>query len=252
MGKPVRSNSQSKSVDAAEVARFTALASAWWDSDGEFAPLHQLNPCRLQYIRDRLVQHFGLTGSGFSPLDGLSLLDVGCGGGLLCEPLSRMGASVTGIDVGLENIEAARLHGDRMGLTIDYRHISAEALSGTDERFDVIINMEVLEHVADVSSLLGGCRKLLKDDGILLLSTLNRTPAACAKAIIGAEYVMRWLPRGTHDWNRFIRPQELADYLRVSGFEPGPPAGMMFNPLSGHWRVGRDTSVNYLIAATPV
>ena len=234
------------SVDRGEVDRFARLADTWWDPKGAMAPLHKLNPARLAYIRARLVDHFALDITARRPLAGLRLLDIGCGGGLLSEPLARMGGDVVGADATAESIDAARAHADRAGLAIDYRHTTAEALAEAGERFDAIVNMEVVEHVADVPAFLATCRRLVADDGCMLISTLNRTARSFALAIVGAEYVLGWLPRGTHDWRRFMPPAELSAELDQAGFAVRDITGLRFSPTTGRWSLDRDTSVNYL------
>lgn len=237
------------SVDPDEIAKFAALAEEWWDPDGKFRPLHRLNPARLAYIRDRAAARFGREPLGEAPLRGLRVLDIGCGGGLLCEPLARLGAAVTGIDAARRNIEIARLHAAQSGLEIDYRHATAEDLAGAGEAFDVVLNMEVVEHVADVEGFLHASAALVGPGGIMVLATLNRTPKAFVLAIVGAEYVLRWLPRGTHDWRRFLRPSELAAMLRRAGMEVEDLTGVVYNPLTASWRLARDHDVNYMVLA---
>lgn len=238
-------------VDPDEVTRFAAVADAWWDPKGAFAPLHKLNPTRLAYIRDQICRHFGRDPRSARSLDGLSVLDVGCGGGLLAEPITRMGAAVTGIDATEQNIRVAGLHAQDMELEIDYRHIAAEELAAEGAAFDVVVNMEVIEHVADVPAFLAACRALVKPGGIMLFSTLNRTAKAFAMAIVGAEYVLRWLPRGTHDWQKFLKPAELSAALDAAGFTVPDLSGLSYDPLGDRWRVTRDLSVNYLGTALP-
>lgn len=245
--KPVN---QPSTADAEDVARFEALADSWWDADGPFRPLHQLNPARLGFIRDRLAAHFGRDGLAPGPLRGIGLLDIGCGGGLLCEPLCRLGASVTGIDAGAENIAAARAHARMMGLDIDYRHVLPEQLKASLGAFDVVLNMEVIEHVADVDGFLAASAACLAPGGAMVLSTINRTLKALALAKIGAEYLLRWVPAGTHDWRQFVRPSELASGLRAQGLEIRDLKGLVYGPLSGEWRLSADIDVNYLAFAS--
>ena len=248
-------NSHSASVDPEEVAKFAALAEEWWDPDGKFAPLHRLNPLRLSFIRDRITAHLNRDPLAERPLAGLSVLDIGCGGGLLCEPLARLGAAVTGIDAAEENIEVAARHAAVSGLDIDYRHstaeaLAAEALSPGGARFELVLNMEVVEHVADVAGFLKASAALAAPGGAMALATLNRTPKSFALAILGAEYVLRWLPRGTHDWRKFQRPSELVAQLRGVGLETRELTGVVYNPLTGAWRLApRDLDVNYMIFA---
>jgi 2-polyprenyl-6-hydroxyphenyl methylase/3-demethylubiquinone-9 3-methyltransferase len=236
-------------VDPAEVARFAALAERWWDTEGEFRPLHRLNPTRLAYVRDRLVGHFGRDRRALAPLDGLSLLDVGCGGGLLSEPMARLGARVTGIDAAERNIGVAAAHATESGLAIDYRHAAVEDLAAAGERFDVLLALEVVEHVADPDLFLAACGQVLEPGGALVLSTLNRTAKAFALAVVGAEYVLRWLPRGTHDWRKFMRPSELAAGLRRAGLDVVDLSGLAYNPLNDKWTLARDLDVNYMAFA---
>ncbi|NKB56083.1 MAG: bifunctional 2-polyprenyl-6-hydroxyphenol methylase/3-demethylubiquinol 3-O-methyltransferase UbiG [Alphaproteobacteria bacterium] len=244
-------SAQASTVDAAEVAKFAALAETWWDSEGPFRPLHQLNPVRLRYIRDTVAAHFDRDPLAAKPLEGLRLLDIGCGGGLLAEPLTRLGAVVTGIDATERNIGVAALHAEESGLAIDYRHTTAEALHAESEQFDVVLNMEVVEHVADVDAFLAASSGVVREGGIMILATLNRTLKSYAFAIVGAEYVLRWLPRGTHDWRRFVRPSELAAGLRTAGMNVEEFTGMVFNPLTGRWSLNpRDLDVNYIATAT--
>lgn len=240
----------SASVDAEEVAFFARISTEWWNPDGPFRPLHELNPCRISYIRDIIARHHTLDNASPKPLEGLRILDIGCGGGLLCEPLTRLGATVVGVDATQKNIGVASHHADEMGLKIDYRNTTAEDLAETGEQFDAIINMEVIEHVADVTVYLGSCRKLLKPDGIMLLSTLNRTLKSLLLAKIGAEYILRWLPIGAHDWNKFLRPDELEAALSKAGFEMNDLAGMNYNPLTRRWKLDKnDYAINYAVSA---
>lgn len=236
-------------VDDDEVARFSALAEAWWDPDGDFAPLHRFNPVRLGYIRDRLCTHFGRGGGNLRPFEGLEMLDVGCGGGLIAEPLARLGASVTGIDASARNIAVAAAHAGEMGLTIEYRETTAEALAATGARFDVVLALEIVEHVADIGLFLDSCAALMRPDGALVLATLNRTPKSFLFAIVGGEYVLRWLPRGTHSWGKFVRPSEIADGLARGGLAIDDITGVTYHPLAGDWRLGRDVAVNYMLLA---
>lgn len=239
------------SIDPAEVAKFSALAAEWWDPRGQFRPLHRLNPLRLKFLRDQLAARFGRDPLGERPLEGLSLADIGCGGGLLCEPLARLGATVTGIDASEENVAVARVHAEESGLEIAYRCTSAEALHAEGARFDAVISMEVVEHVAEVEGFLAACAGLVRPGGGLALATLNRTPKSFALAIVGAEYLLRWLPRGTHDWRKFLRPSEIAAVLRAEGLELAEVTGVVYNPLNDSWRlVPRDLEVNYMLFAT--
>lgn len=237
-------------IDTDEVARFSAMADEWWDPTGKFKPLHKFNPIRLGYIRDRLCAHYGRDARSLTPLNGLTLLDVGCGGGLISEPMARMGAKVTGIDASEQNIGTARAHAARSGVEIDYRSTTAEDLVAAGETFDIVLSLEVVEHVADVDLFLDSCAALVRDGGAMTLATLNRTPKAFLFGIVGAEYVMRWLPRGTHDWKKFVRPSELARGLRRNGIDVADISGLSFNPLTDEWRVSGDVSVNYILFGT--
>ena len=237
-------------VDDAEIARFEAMAAEWWDPNGKFRPLHMLNPCRLDYIVAQIAAEFGRDPAADRPFVGLRLLDIGCGGGLLSEPMARLGAEVVGADAAAGNIPVARLHAEQSGLAIDYRHTTAEALAAAGERFDVVLNMEVIEHVSDPAAYLAACAALLEPGGLMILSTLNRTARSFALAIVGAEHVLRWLPKGTHDWRKFITPDELFALLAGAGFDPVDRKGFVFDPLGWRWRVSdRDLAVNYVTAA---
>ncbi|MDX5357925.1 MAG: bifunctional 2-polyprenyl-6-hydroxyphenol methylase/3-demethylubiquinol 3-O-methyltransferase UbiG [Rhodobacterales bacterium] len=234
-------------VDPAEVAKFEAMAAEWWNPSGKFKPLHMLNPCRLDYICTQIAAEFGRDLRAARPFEGLRLLDIGCGGGLLSEPMARLGAEVVGADAAERNIPVARIHAEQSGLTIDYRHTTAEALAAAGERFDVVLNMEVVEHVAHPLGYLTACHDLLKPGGLMVCSTLNRNVKSYLMAIVGAEQVMRWLPRGTHEWSKFITPDELYDLLRRAGLDPVDRKGMVFNPLGWSWSLSdRDLSVNYV------
>lgn len=240
----------SSTIDAAEVAKFEAMAAEWWDPTGKFKPLHEMNPCRLEYITRQIAAEFGRDLAKPEPFKGLRLLDIGCGGGLLSEPMARLGATVLGADAAARNIPVARIHAEQSGLQIDYRHTSAEALAEAGEQFDVVLNMEVVEHVADPLAYLTACQQLLKPGGLMVCSTLNRNAKSFAMAIVGAEWVMRWLPKGTHDWKKFITPDELFDLIRRAGLDPVDRKGMVFNPISWRWSLSeRDLSVNYVTAS---
>jgi 2-polyprenyl-6-hydroxyphenyl methylase/3-demethylubiquinone-9 3-methyltransferase len=238
-------------VDAAEIAKFEAMAADWWDPAGKFKPLHMLNPCRLDYIVDQIAAELGRDPKAARPFAGLRILDIGCGGGLLAEPMARLGATVVGVDAAARNIPVARIHAEQSGLDIDYRVGTAEALAAEGEQFDVVLNMEVVEHVADPAAYLAACRALLRPGGLMICSTINRTPKSFLLAIVGAERVMRWLPVGTHDWARFITPDELFALLRGAGLVPVDRKGMVFDPIRWSWRISdRDLSVNYVTAST--
>jgi len=237
-------------VDPAEVAKFEAMAAEWWDPKGKFKPLHMLNPCRLSYITRQIAAEFNRDLQQDLPFQGLRLLDIGCGGGLLAEPMARLGATVVGADAAERNIPVARVHAQQSGLEIDYRHTTAEALAAAGEQFDVVLNMEVVEHVADPLAYLTACQQLLKPGGLMVCSTINRNAKSFAMAIIGAEYVMRWLPKGTHEWNKFITPDELFDLIRNAGLAPVDRKGFVFNPITWQWALSdRDLSVNYVTAS---
>ncbi|WP_417320777.1 bifunctional 2-polyprenyl-6-hydroxyphenol methylase/3-demethylubiquinol 3-O-methyltransferase UbiG [Emcibacter sp.] len=243
-------SSPPRSVDPEEIANFSAMAATWWDPDGPFRPLHKMNPVRLEFIKASLCRHFDRDVTATDALKGLRILDIGCGGGLLCEPLTRLGATMVGADASEKNIGTARAHAADSGLDIDYRHITAEELAEAGEKFDAILNMEVIEHVADIPSFLTACHNLLKDGGCMTLSTLNRTAKSWLMAIAGAEYILRWLPVGTHDWQKFLKPSELSRSLRDSGFKTLDIKGMVFHPISGIWSLDdHDFSVNYVALA---
>ena len=236
-------------ASAAEIARFAAQASAWWDADGAFQPLHRINPVRLRFARDHIVGHFGRDAEAPRPLRGLDVIDIGCGGGLLCEPMRRLGATVTGIHGAEENILIAQTHARDAGLDIAYEVALPESLAAEGRTYDVVLNMEVVEHVADVDAFLAASVALLRPGGAMVLSTINRTLRSLALAKVAAEYVLRWVPAGTHDWRNFVRPSELARGLRGGGVEIVEIAGLVYRPLSREWRTGRDVSVNYLVFA---
>ncbi len=238
-------------VDPAEIEKFQAMAAEWWDENGKFKPLHMLNPCRLDYITNQIAGEFDRDLKTPLPFKGLRILDIGCGGGLLSEPMARLGADVIGADAAAGNIPVAQVHAEQSGLTIDYRHTTAEALAEAGEQFDVVLNMEVVEHVASPIDYLTACRQLLKPGGLQICSTLNRNPKSFMVAIVGAEHVMRWLPKGTHEWSKFITPDELFDLLRNAGLTPVDRKGFVFNPITWSWRLSdRDLSVNYVTAST--
>jgi 2-polyprenyl-6-hydroxyphenyl methylase/3-demethylubiquinone-9 3-methyltransferase len=236
------------SVDAAEVARFSALAEKWWDPTGEFAPLHRFNPTRLGFIRDQAAARFDRDIRERRPFEGLKLLDIGCGGGLLSEPMSRLGFQVTGVDASARNIGTAKAHAEPQGLAIDYRCATAEQLEAEGAGpFDLVLNMEVIEHVADPGDYLRTCTRLIAPGGLMIVATLNRTLKALALAKVGAEYVLRWLPRGTHDWSKFLKPQEIREFLAGQTCEIEGPFGVSYAPLSGKWAVSSDADVNYMM-----
>ena len=236
------------SVDPAEVERFSAMAAEWWDPTGKFKPLHLFNPVRLGFIRDEAARRFGRDIKGRRPFEGLRLLDIGCGGGLLCEPMARLGFEVTGVDASERNIGVARAHAEAQGLSIDYRADTAEGLLASGEApFDVVLNMEVIEHVADPARFLCDCAHLVAPSGFMIVATLNRTPKALALAVVGAEYVMRWLPPGTHDWKKFLKPDEIAGFLADEPVSVAGPFGVSYDLLTGSWRRSSDCQVNYMM-----
>ena len=240
----------SPSIDDAEVAKFSAIAQEWWDPTGKFAPLHKFNPVRLKFIRETVCAHFGRGPTDLRPFEDLTLLDIGCGGGLLSEPMARLGFAVLGADASEKNIKVASTHAREGGVKIDYRQTTAEDLAAEGRNFDVVLNMEVVEHVADLAGYMAATSGLVKPGGLMIVATLNRTLKALALAKFGAEYVLGWLPRGTHDWNRFVTPNELRAMLEKAGLKPLKTQGVEFNPLGWDWRLSSDTDVNYMIVAT--
>ncbi len=247
--RPEHAATSDGTVDADEIARFSALADQWWDPDGSFRPLHKLNPVRLEFIRDRLAAHHGRDPLTPAPLAGLEILDVGCGGGLIAEPMHRMGAAVTGIDASERNIGVARNHAERVGLDIDYRHAAAEDLADEGRTFDAVVSLEVVEHVANVGGFVTACCGLVRPGGLAVFATLNRTAKSFALAVVGAEYVLRWLPRGTHDWRRFIRPSELARHIRDGGAQVSEVTGVGYDIMTDSWKLVGDVAVNYMVLA---
>ncbi len=246
---PGPSAGTSRTLDPEEIDRFASLASEWWDPRGKFAALHRIGPARLTFLRDEMVRHLRPAGAGRRPLEGLRVLDVGCGGGLIAEPLARLGAQVTGLDPAAETIEAARRHAAGQGLEIDYRCGRVEDVAAEAQAFDAVVCLEVVEHVPDAAAFLATCAGLVRPGGLMLLSTLNRTLKAYLLAIIGAEYILRWLPVGTHQWERFVTPDELARHLRAAGLGAPVVKGLVYNPLGDSWSVSGDTDVNYLASA---
>jgi len=237
------------SVDPREVERFAGMAASWWDPRGPMAALHKLNPVRIGYIRDHAAERFGRDPKHLGCLAGLRVLDIGCGAGLLSEPLARLGADMVGIDPAAENIEAARVHAAASGVAVDYRAATAEALAEAGERFDVVLAMEVVEHVTDVPAFVATCAAMVKPGGLLVMATLNRTLKSFALAIVGAEYVLRWVPRGTHQWDKFVKPEELETAIEDSGLRVIGERGVIYNPLADRWQLSSDMDVNYMLAA---
>lgn len=238
----------SANVDPAEVERFSRIAAEWWDPKGKFAPLHRFNPVRLDFIRDRAAEHFGRDGRARRAFEGLRLLDIGCGGGLLSEPMARLGFAVTAVDASERNVQVAGAHAAQQGLPIDFRQSTAEQLLEAGEGgFDIVLNMEVIEHVPDPGAYLRSCVDLLSPGGLMIVATLNRTLKALALAKVGAEYVLRWLPPGTHDWRRFLKPEEIRGFLDGQPVEVEGPFGVVFDPLRDRWSQSRDADVNYMM-----
>ena len=233
-------------INKEEIQKFSNLADEWWDVNGKFKPLHMFNPIRIEYITQKIKHHFKLENNENNLLDGLTILDIGCGGGLISEPMTKLGGVVTGIDASKKNIKVAKLHAEKNNLKIKYLHSSPEQLNHA-EKFDIILNLEIVEHVEDVNLYLNTCSKLLKKNGIMFTATLNRTLTSYIKAILGAEYILRWLPIGTHDWNKFIKPEELERFLAQEKFSTNDIKGLKFNPFTKKWSKSRDLSVNYII-----
>jgi 2-polyprenyl-6-hydroxyphenyl methylase/3-demethylubiquinone-9 3-methyltransferase len=249
LAKGIMAAGRGSTIDAAEVERFGAIAPEWWNENGAFRPLHRLNPTRIEYVRDRLAAHFGRDIKTRSPFAGLTLLDIGCGGGLMSEPLARLGFAVTGIDADTTALEVARAHASAQGLTIDYRDAAAEDWVGK-RRFDAVLALEVVEHAADPALFVATAAALVKPGGAFVASTLNRTPQAYATAIIGAEYVLRWLPRGTHEYRKFRKPSELARDVRDAGLTVTDLSGLTYDPFRDRWSLGNNLKINYLLFAT--
>lgn len=238
-----------KSIDPAEIGKFSALAAQWWNPAGSLAPLHRINPIRLGFIRDTCISHFGRNRQSLRPFEGLTLLDIGCGGGLLSEPMSRLGFAVVGADASEENVKIAGAHALETGIAIDYRCVTAEELVNEGRRFDVLLNMEVVEHVADLPAYLEACGRLVGPGGLMFVATINKTLKSLALAKFGAEFILRWVPVGTHDWNRFVEPERLQNLLELAGLKIVKAQGVVFDPLAWIWRLSRDTDVNYMIVA---
>jgi 2-polyprenyl-6-hydroxyphenyl methylase/3-demethylubiquinone-9 3-methyltransferase len=246
-----QASNAARTLDRDEVARFARLSGQWWDERGPFRPLHRINPLRLTYIRDQLCRKLGRDAKGPASLAGLCVLDIGCGGGLVCEPLARLGAEVTGIDPAAENIEAAKVHASAAGLHIAYEAATAEELAGRGQSYDAVLLLEVVEHVPDVPAFIKTVAPLVKPGGVMILSTLNRTLKAYALAIVGAEYILRWLPVGTHRWEKFVTPNELEIAMEQGGLRVIDERGVIYNILGDRWQLSTDTDVNYMLAAEP-
>ncbi len=236
-------------IDQTEVDRFSAMAAEWWSPTGKFRPLHKFNPVRLAYIRDHAAAHFGRDAKSARPLEGLRVLDIGCGGGLLSEPVARMGADVLGADASEKNIGIAKTHAAQTGVPVDYRAVTAEALAEAGESFDIVLNMEVVEHVADVDFFMRTCASMVRPGGLMFVATINRTLKARALAIFAAEVVLRWLPRGTHQYEKLVTPEELEAPLKADGMEIVERKGVFYNPLQDRWNLSPDTDVNYMVLA---
>ena len=241
----------STTINKEEIQKFSKLAEQWWDVNGKFKPLHMFNPVRIEYITDSIKRYYKIQNKKSNFLDGLEILDIGCGGGLISEPMARLGAKVTGIDASEKNIRVAKLHSEQNKLKINYLNTSPEKLNEI-EKFDVILNLEIVEHVDNVNLYIKSCYKLLKKNGLMFTATLNRTLISYIKAIIGAEYILRWLPIGTHDWNKFIKPEELEEKLKNKDFLTVEIKGLSFNPILNKWKKSEDLSVNYIICSTKI
>lgn len=237
-------------IDDAEVARFSAIAAEWWSPTGKFRPLHKFNPVRLAYIKEQVCQHFKLDASKPKPFKGLRILDIGCGGGLLCEPMSRLGAEIVGADASETNIEVAKIHAEQTGVTVDYRATTSEALAAAGEQFDIILNMEVVEHVADVDLFMASCCQMVKPGGLMFMATINRTAKARMLAIFMAEKVLRWLPVGTHEFEKLVKPEELEEAFAKGGMSLLDESGVTYNPVLDRWSKSKDMDVNYMMLAT--
>lgn len=240
----------STTIDPAEVARFERIAETWWDPAGPMKVLHKFNPVRLAYIRNEACRRFGRDPRSARSLEGLTILDVGCGGGVLSEPLARLGATVTGLDPAPTNISVARLHAERAGVPVDFRNETVEAVVARGETFDMVLAMEVVEHVADVQAFVEACVQAVKPGGVLVMATINRTLRSFASAIVGAEYILGWLPKGTHEWDRFVTPDELTDAIGKAGLAVNDLTGVGYNPLRDSWSLSQDLSVNYMLLAS--
>ncbi len=238
-------------INKEEIQKFSSLAEEWWDVKGKFKPLHMFNPIRIEYITQMIRKYFKISDQKINPFNELKILDIGCGGGLISEPMARLGAKVTGIDASEKNIKIAKIHSQESNLKINYLNSSPERLDEREE-FDIILNLEVIEHVEDVELYIKSCNKLLKKNGLMFTATLNRTITSYIKAIVGAEYILRWLPIGTHDWNKFLRPEELEKKLSIENFKTIEVKGLVFNPLNSKWKKSDNLSVNYIICSSKV
>ncbi len=237
----------STTIDESEIEKFTKIADEWWSATGKFKPLHKFNPCRISYIREKLISHFSLDLTNSNPLKNLKILDIGCGGGLLCEPLKRLGADIVGVDAGEKNIAVAKIHAKKSGLEIDYRNQDVEELAKTDEKFDVVLAMEVIEHVADIEKFLAAAKDCLRSDGLLFVATLNRTAKSYLSAIIGAEYILRWLPRGTHDWKKFLKPSKINKIAEKNNLRLSELSGFSYNIIKDEWKKSSNVDINYVM-----
>ncbi len=249
MAKSAQATKGSTTIDQAEVDRFSAMAAEWWDPTGKFRPLHKFNPVRLTHIKEQVCARFGRDMNDPKAFKGLRFLDIGCGGGLLCEPMARMGAEIVGADASEVNIEVAKIHAAQSGLEIDYRAQTAESLEAAGEKFDVILNMEVVEHVADVDLFIETCARMVKPGGLMFIATINRTPKARALAIFMAENILRWLPKGTHQYEKLVKPEEIEKPLSAEGMSIIDRTGVFYNPLQDRWNKSRDMDVNYMLLA---
>ena len=243
------SEAAKSTIDQSEVDRFSAMAAEWWSPTGKFRPLHKFNPVRLTYIRDKAAENFGRDPKSPKPLEGLRVLDIGCGGGLLSEPVARMGATVVGADPSEKNIGIASTHAKASGVSVDYRAATAEQMAEAGETFDIVLNMEVVEHVADVELFMTTCARMVRPGGMMFVATINRTIKAAALAIFAAENILRWLPRGTHQYEKLVRPEELEKPLTADGMQIADRTGVFFNPLSNQWNLSKDMDVNYMLLA---
>lgn len=235
--------------NAKEIANFNSFADEWWDENGPMKPLHRLNPTRIEYLKQQICHHFNIDSSSDGPLKGLKILDIGCGGGIVCEPLARLGAKVTGIDAADKNIEVAKHHANERGLDITYKNQLSEDLAQQKTKYDVVLALEIVEHVDNLPLFLKSCANLLKKDGILIISTLNRNPKSFLLGIVAAEYILRWVPKGTHDWKKFLKPSEIADHLHPMGLQPSDVTGLVYNPLNKQFSLSKaDLDVNYFMS----